>query len=151
MSEPVNHPPASDERADAPDPVERVAVLTRTARGAWLGLLAYLAFVGVTLMGVEDADFFLTERRTDLPLIGVSVPTSLFFYIAPFLGAMLYIHMHLYLLKLWKALGELPADGSRPAGEGIAPWIVSDMALAQRENAFHAYPLRSLARWVAIL
>ena len=102
-------------------------------------------------MGVEDADFFLPERRTDLPLIGVSVPTSLFFYIAPFLGAMLYIHLHLYLLKLWKALGELPSGATRPAGERIPPWIVSDMALAQRAGAVHAYPLRSLARWVAIL
>ena len=65
------------------DPVERVAVLTRTARGTWLGLLSYLAFVGVMLMGVQDADFFLTERETALPLIGVSVPTNLFFYFAP--------------------------------------------------------------------
>ena len=64
---------------------------------------------------------------------------------------MLYIHMHLYLLKLWKALAEVPSDGIRPAGEGIAPWIASDMALAQRDGAIHAYPLRSLARWLAIL
>ena len=47
--------------------------------------------------------------------------------------------------------GGLPSDPDRPAGEGIAPWIVSDMALAQRDGAIHAYPLRSLARWVAIL
>jgi hypothetical protein len=102
-------------------------------------------------MGVEDADFFLPERQTDLPLIGVSVPTSLFFYIAPFLGAMLYIHMHLYLLKLWKALGELPTDPNRPAGEGIAPWIVSDMALARRAGTVHAYPLQWFAQVLAVL
>lgn len=36
----------------APDPFSRVETLTRTARANWLGLLAYLAFVGVTLMGV---------------------------------------------------------------------------------------------------
>jgi len=152
MSKPANLRRARQRvRADSPDPVERVAALTRTARTTWLGLLSYLAFVGVTLMGVEDADFFISERQTDLPLIGVSVPTTLFFYIAPTLGAMLYIHMHLYLLKLWKALGELQSDPSQPVGEGIAPWIVSDMALAQRAGAIHAYPLRSLARWVAIL
>jgi hypothetical protein len=152
MSKSLNRRLARQRRPpDAPDPAERVATLTRTARGTWLGLLAYLAFVGVTLMGVEDADFFLTERQTDLPLIGVSVPTNLFFYIAPTLGAMLYIHMHLYLLKLWKALGEVPSDPDRPAGESVAPWIVSDMALAQHDGASHAYALRSLARWVAIL
>lgn len=152
MSKSLNRRLARQHRQpDPPDPFERVAALTRTARGAWLGLLASLAFVSVTLMGVEDADFFLTERQTDLPLIGVSVPTNLFFYIAPALGAMLYIHMHLYLLKLWRALGELPSELGRPAGEGIPPWIVSDMALAQRAGAIHAYPLRNLARWLAIL
>lgn len=90
-------------------------MLTRTARANWLGLMAYLAYVGVALMGVEDADFFLPERETALPLIGVTVPTVLFFYIAPILGAMLYIHLHLYLLKLWKALSEAPlqAGGGR--------------------------------------
>lgn len=152
MSKSLNQRRARHRRRPNPhDPVERVEALTRTARVTWLGLLSYLAFVGVTLMGVQDADFFIKERETTLPLVGVSVPTNLFFYIAPTLGAMLYIHMHLYLLKLWKALGELPSDPDRPVGEKIPPWIVSDMALAQRTGASHAYPLRSLARWMAVL
>ncbi|WP_425073109.1 pentapeptide repeat-containing protein [Sagittula sp. S175] len=130
------------------DTLARIETLTKMARTSWFGLLSYLAFVGVTLLGVEDADFFITERETQLPLIGVSIPTNLFFYIAPTLGAMLYIHMHLYLLKLWKALHDLP-EGNSPAGESIAPWIVSDMALARRPGAHHPYPLKRLANTVA--
>ena len=133
-----------------PDPLERIETLTRTAKANWLGLLAYLAFVGVTLMGVRDADFFMTERQTDLPLIGVKVPTNLFFYIAPGLGAMLYIHLHLYLMKLWRALGELSLSEA-PVGERIAPWIVSDMALGRRAGAMAPYPLRRLAGGVAFV
>ena len=84
MSKPLNQRRARHrQRPNTHDPVERVEALTRTAQGTWLGLLSYLAFVGVTLMGVQDADFFIPERQTALPLIGVSVPTNLFFYIAP--------------------------------------------------------------------
>lgn len=131
--------------------VERVAKLTGMARTSWLGLLSYLAFVGITLLGVQDADFFITERETDLPLVGVSVPTNLFFYVAPVLGALLYVHMHLYLLKLWKALDELPDGPGVKAEEAIAPWIVSDMALARVNGHVHAYPLRTLTRGVVVL
>jgi hypothetical protein len=91
-------------------------VLTGTARAAWLVLITYLAFVGVTLIGVEDEDFFIPERQTDLPLIGVSIPTVLFFAIAPTLGAALYAYFHLHLLKLWDALRDaLPPPEPVPA------------------------------------
>ena len=134
------------------DAVKRIDVLTRTARANWLGLLAYLSFVGVTLLGVEDIDFFLPERQTELPLVGISVPTALFFYIAPFLGAMLYIHLHLYLLKLWKALADAPERiGGEPLGERISPWVISDMALGLRAGARHQYSLRGLASAVGII
>ena len=81
---------ARDTPLREPDPMERIAVLTRTAKGSWLGLLSYFAFVGVTLMGVEDADFFIPSRQTQLPLIGVSIPTLLFFWTAPLFGAALF-------------------------------------------------------------
>ena len=133
--------------------LQRIETLTRTTRTNWLGLLAYLAFVGVTLMGVEDIDFFLPERQTALPLIGVTIPTALFFHVAPFLGAMLYIHLHLYLLKLWKALAETPPQiGGAPLGERISPWMISDMALGWRsDGARHGYGLRGSAGVVAFL
>jgi hypothetical protein len=99
-------PPPKD---PLPDAIARINALISTSRVAWLGLLSYLAFIGVTLLGVEDADFFITERQTDLPLIGVAVPTNLFFAIAPALGAMLATYLHLYLVKLWEALAEAPA------------------------------------------
>ncbi|SMX49447.1 pentapeptide repeat-containing protein [Maliponia aquimaris] len=131
--------------------VDRIAKLTGMARASWLGLLSFLAFIGITLLGVQDADFFIVERETDLPLVGVSVPTNLFFYVAPLFGALLYVHMHLYLVKLWKALDSLPRDNGSPAEEVIAPWIVSDMVLSRHPGAVHAYPMRTLARVVVFL
>ena len=136
------------------DQIARIDTLTRDARTTWFGLMTYLAFIGVTLLGVEDADFFLTERQTDLPLIGVSVPTALFFAIAPALGAMLYAYLHLYLLKLWEALAEtpLPTRGA-PLGDLVTPWLVADFALSFRKGtkALRPRPMRRLAFGVSLI
>ncbi|MEP5762013.1 MAG: hypothetical protein ABJ327_22420 [Litoreibacter sp.] len=70
----------------------QVNALISTAKASWFALLSYLAFVGVTLMGVVDADFFIPSRQTSLPLIGVSVPTTTFFYVAPLIGAAIYAY-----------------------------------------------------------
>ena len=54
--------------------IKRINEISLMARTTWFGLLAYLAFVGVTLLGVEDADFFVPSRQTQLPLVNVSDP-----------------------------------------------------------------------------
>jgi uncharacterized protein YjbI with pentapeptide repeats len=136
-----------------PDAIARINALISTSRAAWLGLLSYLAFIGVTLLGVEDADFFITERQTDLPLIGVSVPTNLFFAIAPALGAMLATYLHLYLVKLWEALAEAPLPDTDPAlADRIQPWELADFALSFRKGArtVDTRPLGLLA-WIVSL
>lgn len=85
--------------------LERIEAISQNARATWFALLGLLTFVMVTLLGVDDVDFFGYGRETQLPLVGVSVPTSLFFYAAPFLTAAVYAYFHFYLMKLWDALG----------------------------------------------
>ncbi|WP_299905230.1 pentapeptide repeat-containing protein [uncultured Paracoccus sp.] len=130
-------------RAD-PAEIARIDALIRTCRTDWFLLMSYLAFVGVTLIGVVDLDFFIPERRTQLPLIGVTIPTSLFFYIAPVLGVMLYAHLHFYLFRLWRALS---AD-SPPSAEMLNPWVVVDFALRVRGRHGFRYPLQWLVNLV---
>jgi len=38
--------------------LERIQVLTATARNTWLLLIGFLAFIGITLLSVRDVDFF---------------------------------------------------------------------------------------------
>lgn len=116
------------------DHIERINALTTNARNTWFALLGALIFVGVTLMQVEPIDFYGVNRATDLPLVNVAVPTRLFFYAAPFLVAAIYGYFHLYLIRLWDALGEAPAqdDEGRPLSICIQPWLVSDAALHLR-------------------
>lgn len=130
--------------ATAAKQVARINDLIQTARASWFGLLSYLAFVGVTLLGVEDADFFIIERQTDLPLIGVSIPTVRFFYVAPTIGAALYAYFHLHLLKLYDVLGQ--ADRTDvPLSDRTTTWLVTDFALAWRPGELSKRPMRWLA------
>ncbi len=93
--------------ADPKAQIERINQVSAMARTSWIALLGYLAFVGVTLLGVEDADFFVPTRQTRLPLVGVDIPTASFFIFAPILAAALYVYLHIILLKLWDAIGDL--------------------------------------------
>jgi hypothetical protein len=98
--------PPDDPRA-ADRPSNQISAIARTS---WLALLGYLAFIGVTLLGVEDADFFVPARQTDLPLVNVAIPTFSFFLFAPILGAALYAYLHIHLLKLWDAIAAAPSE-----------------------------------------
>ncbi|MGD1925849.1 MAG: pentapeptide repeat-containing protein [Paracoccaceae bacterium] len=137
-----------------PDPVPaqiaRINEISALARTTWFGLLAYLAFVGVTLLGVEDADFFVPARQTQLPLVNVAIPTSSFFWFAPALGAALYAYLHLQLVKLWEALAApSPEIDGKPLSERVYPWLISDYALARRtDGALKHRPLAALSRIV---
>ena len=145
--EPLFNPPPKP-----PDPhaaIARINEISALARTTWFGLLAYLAFVGVTLLAVEDADFFVPARRTDLPLVNVAIPTADFFLFAPLLGAALYAYLHLQLLKLWEALAEAPATiAGQPLAEHVYPWLITDFALSRRPGALRPRPLRRLANVV---
>ncbi len=116
--------------------VARIDALTKNARNTWFVLLGVLVFVTITLMGVEDIDFYGVDRATKLPLVDVEVPTRLFFVAAPILSAAVYGYFHLYLIRLWVALGAAPAeDQGRKLGDTVTPWLVTDMALKLRSDA----------------
>ncbi|MDU9003449.1 pentapeptide repeat-containing protein [Sedimentitalea todarodis] len=119
--------------SETPDPVARINALTTNARNTWFVLLGVLVFVAITLMGVQHIDFYGVDRATALPLVNVSVPTWLFFYAAPLLITAVYGYFHLYLIRLWDALGAAdPIINKTPLGDAITPWLVSDVALKLR-------------------
>ena len=121
--------------SDLPDEISRINALTSNARNTWFALLGVLVFVGITLMGVEHIDFYGVNRATKLPLVNVEVPTFYFFVAAPILTAAIYGYFHLYLIRLWDALGEVPARvEDKPIGDLISPWLVSDAALHFRNR-----------------
>jgi uncharacterized protein YjbI with pentapeptide repeats len=110
--------------------IARINELSAIARTSWLALLGFLAYIGITLLAVEDADFFVPARQTQLPVVGIAIPTFSFFVFAPPLAAALYIYVHIHLLELWDALADAPneIDGEL-LGERLHPWIANSYAL----------------------
>lgn len=119
--------------ADLPTEIDRINALTANARNTWFALLGVLVFVGITLMGVEHIDFYGVDRATTLPLVNFDVPTRYFFVAAPILVAAIYGYFHLYLIRLWDALGNAEATvNGKPLGDLISPWLITDAALYLR-------------------
>lgn len=115
--------------------LERIRTLTHAARGIWFTYLGVLAFVGITLLGLDDADFFALDRTVGLPLVGVAVPVVPFLFFGATIVAISYAYLHVTLEPLWAALGRAPARiGNEPLAEVTAPWLVIDAALLVRRR-----------------
>ncbi|ARE39283.1 pentapeptide repeat family protein [Rhodovulum sp. P5] len=113
-----------------PDYIARIDALTVAGRTNWFGLLGYLVFAFITVLSVEDADFFIANRQTQLPLVNISIPTLSFFLFAPILGAALYIYLHLHVRKVSEALvAPEPAPDGVTLERRIKPWLLNDLIL----------------------
>jgi uncharacterized protein YjbI with pentapeptide repeats len=111
----------SAERPTKEDIIQ-ICALAQTALYALIGALAFLA---IATLSTADADFLIGSKQTKVPVIDVSVPTDRFFFIAPLVAAVLYCHLHLYLVKLWPAV----RDADEGAVESGAPRsLIGDLA-----------------------
>ena len=115
--------------------LEQITKIAQNARTSWFALLTLLAFVGVTLMGHEDSDFFAVGAETELPLVSISVSTVSFFIAAPALTGAQYLYLHVYLHGLWLALAKCPARIERaPLEERVYPTMLCTSALVVRRR-----------------
>ncbi|MEO1681343.1 MAG: pentapeptide repeat-containing protein, partial [Pseudomonadota bacterium] len=127
---------ADQPKRDAEAEIAHIREISQNARTTWFGLLALLAFVGVTLMAHKDAHFFAREVETQLPLVNIAVPTVAFFIGAPLLLTAVYAYLHLYLVVLWDALARARAEVEGvPLVDRIYPWLLSQSAVRLRWRA----------------
>ena len=146
-------PPAAPEFLPADVALPRIEAIVANARTVWLGQIGFLAFITLTLVSTRDVDFFSVTATTTLPIINVAIPTTTFFWTAAWLGAVLHTYLHLFLLRLWDALAEAPAelDGLR-LGERVFPWLVNDWALRRRpDRPLETRPMDWLANTVTLV
>ena len=115
--------------------IARVNEIIRNTRAIWFTLLGALVFAGITLLGVEDRDFFAVARETRLPLVGVSVPVEYFFGGGAVLICAFYVYLLITMETLWAELGRLPAQvDNAPVGHKLFPGLVSEWALRRRDR-----------------
>ncbi|GMG82985.1 hypothetical protein LNKW23_21980 [Paralimibaculum aggregatum] len=114
--------------------LDQIKTLAQAARSTWFILLGLLAVMALTLMAHDDADFFAEGRSTRLPLIGLEVPVTAFFFFGPWLVAIVYGYLQLYLVPLWEVLSRAPAltDDGRPIADAAYPWLLVRAVLVLR-------------------
>lgn len=115
--------------------------LCAQAKGAWYVLLGFLAFYAVTIMSTTDADFLVGSRQISIALLGVSVPTERFFFLAPIVAIVLYSNLHYYCLKIWSAAAVAPPETLKARAA-----LIPDLALFLRRDA----QSRGGDRWAAL-
>ncbi len=122
---------------DIQSKLKHIEEISKNARGTWLSLIAVLLFSAIAVAGVKDSDYFIYGAGLVLPVINVAVPVKSFFYAGPLIILGLYTYLHLYLLKLWRALAETgaePVPGLR-LDDLVFPWLISDAAISLMPDA----------------
>lgn len=137
---------------------KRISQISGLAKVSWYALLGYLTYIFVTLLTVVDSDFFVPTQDVYLPIINVSIPALSLFWVAPSLGAALYINLHQQLSNLWEALSAARhAFGGELVRKSVYPWLVNDFALtygrrmtaAPRPLDWLTKPLTGFLIWLA--
>ena len=73
--------------------IRSIEASTSAARSNWFWYFGVLAFVFVTIIGLNDGALFLESSTTTLPVIGFSVNLRSFLYFAPALITVFYIYL----------------------------------------------------------
>ncbi len=120
---------------DTDQRLKHIEEISKNARATWFSLLIALLFCGVTLLDVDDRDFFAYGEATKLPLIGVEVPVVGFFLSAPVLVLALYLYLHVYLANLWRALAPPFRIVGERLDDRVYPWLLAHTALRLRPDA----------------
>jgi uncharacterized protein YjbI with pentapeptide repeats len=108
-----------------------VEELSKNARTIFFLLFGSCIFCFAVNMSLSDAELFIPESKTQLPLIGTQVTVDAYFLIAPIVLTFLFYLSHIYLQNLWRSLSALPSyfhDGI-PLSERAYPFLLSSIAL----------------------
>lgn len=120
------------EKIDAWEGLNQVAEISKHARAIFLAVVAGCVFSWLTLATTTDLGLIVNSATTPLPIIQTRVPIAGFFWAAPIILLAMYFYLHLYLQRLWDALGGLPAvfpDGRR-LDERAYPWLLTSLVNA---------------------
>lgn len=120
--------------------------LSRNGRTLLMAIAVSCAYVWLTVLTTSDAQILTSDTLAPLPIIGTKIPIAGFIVFVPFLLLGAYVYLHLQLVRLWKAIVELPAyfpDG-KPLADKVYPWPLNAVALAKLSPAYRVSRFMSL-------
>lgn len=117
-------------KPDIADLLKAVNGASAAARNAWLGFIALMAYLAVTLAGIGHKDLLL-DAPTLLPFVNVKIPLTSFFLIAPLV--LLFFHFGLLIQhamlfeKLIDFKTALKAQGLERLNKAETPSVYSEV------------------------
>jgi uncharacterized protein YjbI with pentapeptide repeats len=109
--------------------LEQVKAISADARKIFIGLLAACVYSWLVIGTTTDVALILNTASSPLPIINTPIPIADFYWVGPGLLAAVYCYLHLYLMRLWRALAVLPAifpDGTALDDE-VDPWLLTGL------------------------
>ena len=114
------------------DGLRNVEAQSKRAGALFMALMLACAFTLLTMCSASDVGFFNDTSTATLPLLGTTVSTLIFFWVAPWTLLLGYIALHVELQRLWERLAGLPAlfpDGAT-LQQKAHPWMLDVPASA---------------------
>lgn len=100
-----------------------------SAQKVSFGLLAGCLYCWLTIAGTTDASLITNSGATQLPFVGLNIPTGTFYLVTPVLLLGVFGYLHLYLVRLWEALAYLPAyfPNGQSLDQQSSAWLLTEM------------------------
>lgn len=107
----------------------QVAEISKSGSLTFLAMLAACSYSWLTIASTTDVRLINNTSTSPLPIVGTEISIAYFYWLAPAILFGVYLYLQLYLARLWKALGDLPAvfpDGA-PLDRKIYPWLLNGL------------------------
>ncbi|MBV8520291.1 MAG: pentapeptide repeat-containing protein [Acidobacteria bacterium] len=114
--------------------------LSKKASATFTFLSLAVLYCWVTIATTTDARLLTNYVSSPLPVIQTPIPLFLFYIVAPFVLAALYLYLHLQLQDLWEEIATLPAvfpDG-RSLRKKVHPWLLTSLLQRRPGDAHHS-------------
>jgi uncharacterized protein YjbI with pentapeptide repeats len=134
-------------------PLAQAAETSKNASLIFLTMLAACAFSWLTIASTTIASLIKNTATSPLPLVGAEIPIASFYWAAPLVLFGVYLYLHLYLVRLWQALGTLPAvfpDGA-VLDDKVYPWLLNGLARLHFDRLrYHQNLMARVETWVSV-
>ena len=144
-------------RAKLPDSVHvessigEIGELAKTAKIVFLSCCLACFYSWITIGSTSDAHLLTNTRASKLPLLGVEMPISIFYFVGPIILLCTFLYLHIYLQRLWERLSSLPAifqDG-HTLDEKVYPWFFVGFARSHLPRLRNRRPAFSRFQFIA--
>lgn len=106
-----------------------VTEMWKNARLYFLTTLAASAYSWLTISTMTDVNLISKFASFPLPIIGIEIPTFVFYWAAPVLLLAFFVEFHRYTPRVFRELAKLPAvfPDARRLDEVFAPWPLAGL------------------------